>query len=365
VADASQKTADDAVAAYNKAVASGNLTMPDDGQSHTSLFGSQVSLLDKKIKISVQSPQKIFTLKIKIGSDADRLNGPEADRLKIIADAAVKKAAADKAAADKAAADKAAADKAAAEAKAAADTAVAEAKAAADKAAAAEKAATELKTAADKAKAEADKAKAEADKAKAEADKAKAEAANAQAAAAIAQATAQAKVLAAQAAKKLAEDAKKTLDSLKAKVKKTTGIDTSSLNPTAEVEQSTEVKTQTENLIPKDEANSGGDSKVQRYLLLIFLILIALLILRKKISQKAHPEEVSLISPYEILPSEALTRVKKPESSPKVLKAKKAPLTKKASAKKAPPKKTSPARKKVTKKAPAKKEAVAKKRANN
>ena len=163
----------------------------------------------------------------------------------------------------------------------------------------------------------------------------------------------------------MAEDAKKTLDSLKAKVKKTTGIDTSSLNPTAEVEQSTEVKTQTENLIPKDEANSGGDSKVQRHLLLIFLILIALLILRKKISQKAHPEEVSLISPYEILPSEALTRVKKPESSPKVLKAKKAPLTKKASAKKAPPKKTSPARKKVTKKAPAKKKAVAKKRVNN
>ena len=95
------------------------------------------------------------------------------------------------------------------------------------------------------------------------------------------------------------------------------------------------------------------------------MILIALLILRKKISQKAHPEEVSLVSPYEILPSEALTRVKKPESSPRVLKAKKAPLTQKAPTKKSKVKKAVSTRKKVTKKAPAKKKAVAKKRANN
>ena len=163
----------------------------------------------------------------------------------------------------------------------------------------------------------------------------------------------------------MAEDAKKTLESLKAKIKKTTGIDTSSLNPTAEVEKSTEVKTPTENLNPKIEIDSGNNSKVQRYLLLVFMILIALLILRKKINQKAAMKGVILTSPKESLPREDLTRVKKPESSPRVLKAKKAPLTQKAPTKKSKVKKAVPTRKKVTKKDPAKKKAVAKKRANN
>ena len=344
--------------AYNRAVAAGNLTVSPIAPPPTDIESPQLD--GGKFQVSQHSEIKTLSLKI--------FKGPEADRLKIIADAAVNKAKSDKAAADKAAADAKTADKAAADAKTAADKAVADAKTAADAKDVADKAAADAKTAADKAAADSEKAKADADKAKADADKAKADATVAQSAAASAAALAAAKLMAAQAADQIARNAKKTLASLKAKIK--SGSTTPSANATASRAVDQE-PTPNETGMTMHQGGARQEVGESHNLLPIGVPItvfvgtfILLRFLRKKLKSsemESANEEISVPDFFEFMePKSSIAK------NPKKMATKKAPVKKKVAAAKTPAKKkTAPKGASVTKKAAIAKKSVAKKRAQN
>ena len=176
--------------------------------------------------------------------------------------------------------------------------------------------------------------------------------------------------MAAQAAKKLAEDAKKTLENLKAKIKKTTGIDTNNSSTPTQGQINSKSPTPVASQTPEENAASNSNLN---WLVVIFLIFaLGSLILVKRtnnaksqnISGSSNDQELGFLSDQFHnslnLKLEAIQVVGK-----KAPRAKKAPAKKKVATKKGTAKKAASTRKKVTKKAPAKKKAVAKKRANN
>ena len=180
---------------YQDAVAQGKLrASPLGGDSQAAQVNFQDLTNEKfQVRTAITTLGKEFFL------------GPVAQRLKVIADDAVKKANEDMAAANKATAEAKATQAKADAAQAAADKAAADAKVAA---------------------ALAEKAQADLQALKAISEKAKAEATAAQTAAAAAVGTAKAKQLAAQAASQLASTAQKKLSSLKSKTGQNNGIQT-------------------------------------------------------------------------------------------------------------------------------------------
>jgi hypothetical protein len=242
-AQVSARAAENAVNDYQEALAAGRLManlIADRSEVVQKLDESE-----KTEKFSIRRSSGV----IAGGASVVTKIGPVAERLKIIADAAVEKAAADKAAAVKAEDAAKAAQAKAAQAKVAADKAAADAKAAKDAA---------------------DKANAEAAALKLQADKANAEAAASQVAAAQAATLANAKTLAAQAAAQLASEAKKKLASFKSK------FTTSGSNSSPESGRPAKSPTEGEVASPKpnEDLLPTGSTSSQNTAATVFLVVI-------------------------------------------------------------------------------------------
>ena len=327
----SARAADNAVNEYQEALAAGRLMAnPIGGESATA--GQQLDEPEINEKFSIREYSGVVT-----GEASIRIKtGPVADRLKLIADAAVKKANADKAAADKAE-DEAKAAQAKADA----------AKAAADKAAADAKAAT----------AAADKAKADADALKIQADKANADAAASQAAAAQAATLANAKTLAAQAAAQIAADAKKKLASFKSKFTTSGSASSPQSERPAKSPTAGEIATPKPNeQSPSTESKSSQNPATTVFLIVIISLLVGLTsrqIYRKRTQKySTKVDDLPSISEKVILPNSRGQNLSLGNN-----------LTRKTAVKKAVVKKSAPVKKSPAKKAVVKKSSSVKKKA--